>query len=750
MAASPAPSVDAASATDTTASDATSAGAAGAPLDALRRYWGYDNFRPLQREAIDAHLAGRDTLVILPTGGGKSLCYQVPAVVRDGVTVVVSPLISLMTDQVQALRANGINAAAYNSTVSGKEASGIRDEIAGGSLKLLYVAPERLTQSWMLDELADVAVSGFAVDEAHCVSTWGHDFRPHYRELAQLRDRFPEKALLALTATATPRVRTDIVSGLQLKDPETLIGSFDRPNLNYAVLPRADRTGQIRRIADAHPKQSGIVYCITRKEVEEISEALQSAGLSAAPYHAGLSDVARERNQDAFIKDKIQIIVATIAFGMGIDKPDVRFVVHASLPKSIENYQQEAGRAGRDGEPSDCTLLYSLADYKTWEFILTREPSPNTNKQLASVKGVLDFCQSTRCRHRQLVEHFGQQMDADCGDACDVCTIEREELPPDEAKLVAQKILSCVYRLDQRFGFSYTVDVLRGSKAKRVRELSHDKLSTYGLLKSESAETVKHWVMELIGGEYLRRVGEYNVLQLTPQAGPVMKGEAVPTLTRPPGQPSGGASDSGLSSDHAEALFEELRELRTDLATAKKVPPYVVFGDTSLKDMVRKRPVTVDQFGRVKGVGANKLAEYGEAFVKVIAAFCERQGLTTDSRPAAAASTRSSGPSRNASLQTAFALFDDGKSPEEVAERMGRAESTVGGYLRDYLKQKSVQDPSPWVSMRMQDIIEQSIAATGAKSLKAVREHLDDEDISYRDIGIVLTCYNNRMAAEES
>ena len=727
--------------------DADAATAADSPLDALREYWGYDAFRPHQREAIDAHLEGRDTLVILPTGGGKSLCYQVPAVVREGVTVVVSPLISLMADQVQALRANGINAAAFNSTVSGREANGIRDEIAAGTLKLLYVAPERLTQSWMLDELSDVAIGGFAVDEAHCVSTWGHDFRPHYRELSVLRSRFPDKALLALTATATPRVRTDIVSGLQLRDPETLIGSFDRPNLTYRVLPRADRTGQIRRIIDRHENESGIVYCITRKEVEEISEALQSAGVNAAPYHAGLTDLARDRNQEAFIRDKIQVIVATIAFGMGIDKPDVRFVVHASLPKSIENYQQEAGRAGRDGEPSECTLLYSLADYKTWEFILTREQSDQTQKQLAAVSGVLDFCQSSRCRHRLLVEHFGQELPDDCGDACDVCTTEREELSADDALQTAQKILSCVYRLDQRFGFAHTVDVLRGSRAKKIKEKGHHELSTFGLLKSESAATVKHWVLELVGSAHLKRVGEYNVLKLTPSARAVLRGEETPKLTRPPGEETTTAGDTGLSSDHAEALFEELRELRTDLAAAKSVPPYVVFGDASLKDMVKKRPVTIDQFGRVKGVGANKLSEYGEAFVRRIAAFCERQGVAVSTQPTAGSG--GGGSSRGAALQAAFKLFENGASPEEVAQTMNRAESTVGGYLKDYIKQRSITDPSPWVSSRMQEIIEDAIAAAGGQSLKAIRAQLDDEDISYRDIGIVAGCFQNRMAAEE-
>ena len=714
------------------------------PIAALQQYWGYDSFRPLQREAIDAHLADRDAMVILPTGGGKSLCYQVPAVVRDGVTVVVSPLLSLMADQVQALRANGINAAALNSMTSAAEASAIRSDIASGDLKLLYVAPERLTLSGTLDELSQAGVAGFAVDEAHCVSAWGHDFRPHYRELAVLRERFPNKALLALTATATPKVRADIVDGLQLADPLTLVGSFDRPNLTYRVLPRGDRTGQIRDIIARFPKQSGIIYCITRKEVEEIAGQLQSAGVNAAMYHAGLANEARERNQEAFIRDDIQVIVATIAFGMGIDKPDVRFVIHASLPKSLENYQQEAGRAGRDGEPSECTLLYSFGDFKTWEFILSQSDGPTLKQQIASVRQVLDFCQAMECRHRLLVEHFGQPLDESCGDACDVCRVDRPLLDPPEALETAQKILSCVYRLEQRFGMAHTVDVLRGSKNKRVRESGHDQLSTYGLLRSVPAATVKHWITELIGQKLLRRVGEYSVLKLGADAGRVLRGEAEVTLTQPATE--SGTASTGLSSDLAAALFEDLRELRSDIASEKGVPPYIVFGDSSLKDMVTKRPTTLDQFGRVKGVGAAKLKDFAEPFVRRIAGFCERHGLgSSSSTPSAGGGARK--PSKSESLRQAFELFDAGTSPEEVAQTLGRAESTVGGYLRDYIADRRVTDPSPWVSSRIAEIIEAAIDEVGPMPLRGIRERLDDEEISYRDIGVVAACYTNREDA---
>lgn len=707
-------------------------------VDALQRFWGYDSFRPLQAEAIEAHTSGRDALVVLPTGGGKSLCFQVPAVIRSGVTVVVSPLISLMQDQVHALTANGISAAAWNSTVSAADSRKIKADVEAGRIKLLYVAPERLAGGWMMDMLAELEtpVAGFAIDEAHCVSTWGHDFRPHYRGLAELRDRFPDVPVIALTATATPRVRDDVVRGLQLRDPEVLIGNFDRPNLTYRVVPRSDRMAQIRGILERFHGESGIVYCITRKEVDELSALIESMGYTARPYHAGLSNEEREEAQTAFIRDECPIIVATIAFGMGIDKPNVRFVIHASLPRSIENYQQEAGRAGRDGEPSECTLLYAQGDLQMWERIIKMGGGENLDTQLSSVRAVMNFAMGTTCRHRALVRHFGQELGEDCETACDVCTSDRPMLDDGEALVTAQKILSCVYRLKQSFGMTHTVDVLRGSKSKKLLEKRHDQLTTYGLMKGVDAGHVKHWIAELIGQGLLEQYGEYSVLRLTESARPVLVGEETPKLSQPP-VAAAASTVSSASDELSTALFDELRELRREFASEQGVPPYVIFGDTTLRQMVQNRPGTLDALRKCKGVGDKKLAQYGEAFLRVVTSFSERHDLTVAAQP------KKPGEKKAEALALAFTLFDDGLGIEDVSEQMGRAPSTVSGYLQDYIEDRGIDDPSQWVSTRVAEIVEEAIETVGDERLKPIFEHLDGE-VAYETIRTVVACWHNR------
>jgi len=450
------------------------------PSEILKQYWGYDAFRPLQREAIDCALSGTDSVVVLPTGGGKSLCYQVPAICKAKVAVVVSPLISLMKDQVDGLNASGIAAASINSALSDHEKRLVANDVETGKLQLLYMAPERLVLPSTIAFLQRVGVAFFAIDEAHCISSWGHDFRPEYRKMGELKQHFPGVSVHAFTATATARVRSDIAKQLNLTGAKTLVDSFDRENLLYRVHRRGDTLAQVREVIDRHADQSGIVYCISRKEVENVAATLNELGYKAKPYHAGLSAADRSAHQDQFINEQIDIIVATVAFGMGIDKSNVRFVVHTGMPKSLEAYQQESGRAGRDGLQSECMYAY---------------------------------CTRNLCRHRMLVEYFGQEFEKKSCDGCDVCLNELDSVP--DSLIISQKIISCVHRVDQRFGVGHVAKVLTGSGAARILELGHDKLSTYGLLSDHPAATVSDWVGQLVGQGFLVKFGEYNVLHIS-------------------------------------------------------------------------------------------------------------------------------------------------------------------------------------------------------------------------------------------
>ncbi|MFP6768845.1 MAG: DNA helicase RecQ, partial [Planctomycetaceae bacterium] len=586
----------------------------------LKTHWGYDGFLPLQEEAMQCVLDGRDSVVVLPTGGGKSLCFQAPALIRPGIGLVVSPLISLMKDQVDGLNAAGVSAACLNSGMESHERRRVFEALRAGELKLLYVAPERLVQQGLLDTLVEANVSLVAVDEAHCISQWGHDFRPEYRQLRLLKKKFPETAIHAYTATATENVRDDIIAELGLSEPEVLIGSFDRPNLSYKVQVRERVIDQVAAVFDRHPDESGIVYCLSRRDVEKTSEQLNQRGYRTLPYHAGMSDDQRRANQEAFIGDRVDTMVATVAFGMGIDKSNVRYVVHAAMPKSLEGYQQETGRAGRDGLEAECCLLHSGGDYGRWRAILADSDTEPTEGAWQSLQAMQDFSGSVVCRHASLVEYFGQSLGGDNCGACDVCLGELDLV--DDPLVVGQKILSSVIRQDQRFGADYTVKVLRGSSEQRILDNGHDQLSTYGLLCDQDVRVVRGWIEQLVSQDFLEKSGEYNVLVVTELGRTLLTGEVTPRLLKPTKSTKAARPRKSRADDDWEGvdreLFERLRGLRRQLADEKSVPAYVVFGDASLRDMARSKPATPAEFLEVHGVGQKRAADYGEVFLAAI------------------------------------------------------------------------------------------------------------------------------------
>ena len=601
--------------------------------EAIARYWGYTTFRPLQLEAMDAVLADRDSLVVLPTGGGKSLCFQAPALVRPGLALVVSPLISLMKDQVDTLVGNGVPAGLYNSSLAADEKATVVTGLREGRYRLLYVSPERLVGEGgdaFFALLSSCQISFVAVDEAHCVSQWGHDFRPEYRQLGRLRQRLPGVSLHAYTATATSRVRHDIASALALNDPLEFVGSFDRPNLLYRVLPRAALKQQLLGVLERHRHEPGIIYCVSRREVDTLAEWLTGLGTRALPYHAGLSDEDRRRNQDEFLNERVDVIVATVAFGMGIDRSNVRFVVHAGAPRSLEHYQQESGRAGRDGLEAECVLISSAADFMKWRLMLERssEFSPANDTLLRQMER---YATGVGCRHRHLAEYFGDEYPADrTGDqngcaACDYCLDELETVA--DPTSLARKILSCVARVEQRFGATHVANILRGHTSEQVVARGHERLSTFGLLPDASVTEVRGYIEQLTGLGLLRQAGnEYPVLALTSAGLACLKDETrCSDLKLARQRPPRKAATRARSRAEAESwegvdrdLFDRLRAVRLEIARARGVPPYVIFHDATLREMARLRPTSLDALLAVKGVGARKADDLGETFLTAI------------------------------------------------------------------------------------------------------------------------------------
>ena len=596
--------------------------------DVLTRWWGFDRLRPLQAEAIAAALAGRDSLVVMPTGGGKSLCYQLPPLVGETTDVVISPLVALMKDQVDALEAIGYPAAAIHGGMSQEERAGVRDRLAAGELRLLFTAPERLVNTGLLDLLARVGVKRFAVDEAHCISHWGHDFRPEYRQLALLRDRFPSASIHAFTATATPQVRSDIARQLNLRDPALLVGTFDRPNLVYRVVPRTDRVAQTLTILGRHRGEASIVYCISRKETDQLAARLAAEGLLARPYHAGLDAKERHRTQEAFARETIDVVVATVAFGMGIDRSDVRLVLHTSLPKSLEAYQQETGRAGRDGLAAECLLLYSSADVFSWESLVRKSAAesdldPDEQERLIAsqaehLHAMRRYAQAARCRHAALSEYFGQSYSAPSCGACDVCLGETENLP--DATVVAQKILSCVARVQERFGVRHVCEVLRGANTDAVRRFGHERLSTFGLLAALDQRAAENLVHQLLDQELLGRTGgDRPVVTLNNRSWEVLRGGREVVLLEPrtrKAKASQADTDDWRGVDRD--LFERLRKWRRQIAEARGKPAWTILDDKALRAIAREKPDSPAALLRCKGIGEKRLADFGSEILDLV------------------------------------------------------------------------------------------------------------------------------------
>ncbi len=654
----------------------------------LKQYFGFTSFRPLQEQIIQDALAGRDVFAVLPTGGGKSLCFQLPALARPGLTIVVSPLIALMKDQVDALQAAGVPATFLNSSLRPEDSRPRMRGLHNGEYRLLYVAPERLMLSGFLEDLKRWNVNLFAIDEAHCISEWGHDFRPEYRQLASLRSIFPRVPVMALTATATERVREDIVRQLHLRDSACYVASFNRPNLTYRVAGKSGAYEQLLEFIRARPGESGIIYCQARKTAESLAGKLAADGVRAAAYHAGMETDERSRSQENFLRDEARVVCATIAFGMGINKPNVRFVIHYDLPKNIEGYYQETGRAGRDSLPSECLLLFSPGDrVKYSRFIDEISNQKERDIARAQLEQIVHYAESAACRRSFLLNYFGENFEGPC-DACDNCLAPRQTW---DGTLAAQKFLSCVYRIREKSGFGvgiqHVVEVLCGAETEKIRKWDHHTLSTYNIGREHSRPEWSAIGRELVRLGFLRQDPEkFNVAELTDEGRAALKSRQKIELTRPVSAPEPAKHRAGeIACD--EALFERLRALRKRLADERGVPPYIVFSDVSLRQMARHYPQDEKALSRISGVGEKKLREFGAEFMGEIAAHLKtnaRQMFADDSFDAPAAV-----PARtklNDTTRETIYFFSQGKSVEEIVRLRGLKDSTIYGHLEEAIR----------------------------------------------------------------
>lgn len=707
----------------------------------LKHQFGFDSFRMNQEAVISAVLEKRDAVVLMPTGGGKSLCYQIPALVMEGLTVVISPLIALMKDQVDALRANGVEASFLNSTQTGSEQVAVFQKVRNGELKLLYVAPERLLQSGdqFIDFLRGINISLFAIDEAHCISSWGHDFRPEYLRLSTLKREFPNIPLIALTATADKLVRKDIVDRLEINDAEVFVSSFNRPNIYYGVEPKRNSYGQLLHFLDARKDQSGIIYCLSRNSVDSLAADLRDEGFSALAYHAGLDKQSRDRHQTSFLNDETKIIVATIAFGMGIDKSNVRFVVHMDLPKNIESYYQETGRAGRDGLESEALLFYSWADVSKLKGFA--EVDGNVDQSAIMLKKLdmmAKFGDLKSCRRKFLLHYFSEDLAEDCGN-CDNCTREVERF---DGTVIAQKALSAVYRTEQRFGMSYIIDFLRGSEARSIRD-EHKNLKTYGIGADISKQAWFDHFKDLIAQGYLVQTeGTYPLIVLTEKSAHVLSGKTKVELIKVTVKEEKKRKlVAEVSLPYIQGLFDELRDVRTAFARRDKVPPYVIFSDATLAEMATYLPQNDSEMRKISGVGDLKLQKYGADFLSWIKAYCVKNNLVSRIDLKSPKRTDRQRTKRDAhgkdTYRISLAMYRDGRSIADIAQERGVQPSTVENHLAKFITTGEIQLHELVPLHKVETIRNAVLKFNDGGALSPIKEFLGD-DYTYGEIRAVI------------
>ena len=707
------------------------------PEEILRTTFGFSSFRPYQKDIIMSALQNKDTFVLMPTGGGKSLCYQIPALVKKGVTIVVSPLIALMKDQVDALRLSGVNAAFLNSTLLRAEENNVRNDLRNGKLSILYVAPERIfsRDNELMAFLKHIPVSLIAIDGAHCISSWGHEFRPDYLKLRMLRVKFPDIPVMALTATADRLTRADIIEKLDLIRPDTFIASFNRPNIQYMVQPKNDSYDQLVTYLQKHRDESGIVYTLSRKSAERIAGELSEDGFSALPYHAGLDTTVRNKHQDMFIKDQVNIIVATIAFGMGIDKSNVRYVVHMDMPKNIEGYYQETGRAGRDGLPGDALLFYSRADViKLRDFVTVDGNPQRTRIMTQKLEKMAAFAESFVCRRKFLLNYFDEEHPDSCSN-CDRCTGVHTTF---DGTVIAQKALSAVYRLEGRFGIRYVIDILRGSRTKRVRPY-HQTLPTFGVGKDVSVRAWRQHINELIHHGYLNRTAdEYPVLTLTGKSRAVLKGEKTVRLTVVEEKET--FMGTVKTKEHDIELFNKLRQLRSQIAQEERVPAYLIFSDATLVELATYFPQSPEDLHNITGFGTIKMEKYGRAFLNVVTAYCRKNAISSRMGHKVRTSRRQrikrtlSGTTDTKLIS--LNMFEQGKTIGEIARARQFALSTIEGHLASFIPSGHIRIEQ-LVSKEHTALIQKAISQHGTTALKPIKESLPEE-ISYGEIRAVI------------